>query len=325
MEWWLAYLLLGAVVGFFAGLLGIGGGLILVPMLTVIFTAQHFPPDRILHLALGTTMAAIIFTSASSLRAHHAHGAVNWQVVKHITPGIIIGTLGGATLVGMLPSRVLSMIFVLFIFYAATQMLLKIAPKPSRKLPDGLSMACVGGVVGAVSSFVAIGGGLLVIPFLTLCNVRLQQAIGTASAVGFPLAVAGAIGYIGNGHSSIRTVTTVQPGICLSTGVRLDRARQHAHRALGRQSDARHADGRPQDQFCSAAIPPWHKNADRPFLSTGRTAPARLPSLATAGNTHSDVGAINVTLWLEPRQFPVQLHDLSNDNEGWRSQSGGSG
>ena len=123
VEWWLAYLLLGAVVGFFAGLLGIGGGLILVPMLTVIFTAQHFPADRLLHLALGTTMAAIIFTSASSLRAHHAHGAVNWQVVKHITPGIIIGTLGGATLVGMLPSRVLSVIFVLFIFYAATQML----------------------------------------------------------------------------------------------------------------------------------------------------------------------------------------------------------
>ena len=199
MEWWPAYLLLGAVVGFFAGLLGIGGGLILVPVLTVIFTAQHFPPDRILHLALGTTMAAIIFTSASSLRAHHAHGAVNWQVVKHITPGIIIGTLGGATLVGMLPSRVLSIIFVVFIFYAATQMLLKIAPKPSRKLPGGPSMLGVGCIIGAVSSFVAIGGGLLTIPFLTLCNVRLQQAIGTAAAVGFPIAVAGAIGYVLNG------------------------------------------------------------------------------------------------------------------------------
>ena len=199
MEWWPAYLLLGAVVGFFAGLLGIGGGLILVPVLTVIFTAQHFPPDRILHLALGTTMAAIIFTSASSLRAHHAHGAVNWQVVKHITPGIIIGTLGGATLVGMLPSRVLSIIFVVFIFYAATQILLKIAPKPSRKLPGGLSMLGIGGVIGAVSSFVAIGGGLLTIPFLTLCNVRLQQAIGTAAAVGFPIAMAGAIGYVLNG------------------------------------------------------------------------------------------------------------------------------
>ncbi len=116
MEWWLVYLILGAVVGFFAGLLGIGGGLIIVPVLTFIFSAQHFPPDRILHLALGTTMAAIIFTSVSSLRTHHLHGAVNWRVVKYITPGIIVGTLGGATLVSMLPSRILSIFFVVFIY-----------------------------------------------------------------------------------------------------------------------------------------------------------------------------------------------------------------
>ena len=199
MEWWPIYLLLGAIVGFFAGLLGIGGGLIMVPVLTFIFGTQHFPPDRILHLALGTTMAAIIFTSVSSLRIHHAHGAVNWQIVKYITPGIIIGTLGGATLVSALPSRVLSIIFVVFIYYAATQMLLKTIPKPSRTLPGRLGMFGAGSVIGAISSFVAIGGGLLTVPFLSICNVRLQHAIGTAAAVGFPIAVAGAIGYIANG------------------------------------------------------------------------------------------------------------------------------
>lgn len=199
MEWWPIYLLLGAIVGFFAGLLGIGGGLIMVPVLTFIFGTQHFPPDRILHMALGTTMAAIIFTSVSSLRIHHAHGAVNWQIVKYITPGIIIGTLGGATLVSALPSRVLSIIFVVFIYYAATQMLLKTIPKPSRTLPGRLGMFGAGSVIGAISSFVAIGGGLLTVPFLSICNVRLQHAIGTAAAVGFPIAVAGAIGYIANG------------------------------------------------------------------------------------------------------------------------------
>jgi uncharacterized membrane protein YfcA len=199
VEWWPIYLLLGAIVGFFAGLLGIGGGLIMVPVLTFIFGTQHFPPDRILHLALGTTMAAIIFTSVSSLRTHHAHGAVNWQIVKYITPGIVIGTLGGATLVSALPSRVLSIIFVLFIYYAATQMLLKTTPKPSRTLPGRLGMFGAGSVIGAISSFVAIGGGLLTVPFLSICNVRLQHAIGTAAAVGFPIAVAGAIGYIANG------------------------------------------------------------------------------------------------------------------------------
>jgi uncharacterized membrane protein YfcA len=199
VEWWPAYLLLGAVVGFFAGLLGIGGGLIMVPVLTFIFNAQQFSPDRILHFALGTTMAAIIFSSASSLRTHHAHGAVNWQVVKYITPGIILGTLCGATLVNALSSQVLSIIFVLFIYYAATQMLLKITPKPSRTLPGRLGMFGAGSVIGAISSFVAIGGGLLTVPFLSICNVKLQHAIGTAAAVGFPIAVAGAIGYIANG------------------------------------------------------------------------------------------------------------------------------
>lgn len=199
MEWWPVYLLLGAIVGFFAGLLGIGGGLIMVPVLTFIFGTQHFPPDRILHLALGTTMAAIIFTSVSSLRTHHAHGAVNWQIVKYITPGIIIGTLGGATLASALSSQVLSIIFVVFIYYAATQMLLRTTPKPSRTLPGRLGMFGAGSVIGAISSFVAIGGGLLTVPFLSICNVRLQHAIGTAAAVGFPIAVTGAIGYIANG------------------------------------------------------------------------------------------------------------------------------
>ncbi len=199
MEWWPAYLLLGAMVGFFAGLLGIGGGLIMVPALTFIFSAQHFPADRILHLALGTTMAAIIFTSVSSLRTHHAHGAVNWQVVQYLTPGIIVGTLGGATLAGALSSQFLGVVFVVFIFYAATQMLLRIAPQPSRQLPGKMGMFAAGNVIGAVSSLVAIGGGLLTVPFLSVCNVRLQQAIGTAAAVGFPIALAGTIGYIANG------------------------------------------------------------------------------------------------------------------------------
>ena len=201
MEWWLAYLVLGAVAGFFAGLLGIGGGLLMVPVFTFIFSAQHFPPDRILHLALGTTMAAIIFSSVSSLRAHHSHGAVNWRVVKEIAPGIVIGTLAGATLAGSLPSQPLKIILVLFIYYVATQMLFDLRPTPvtGRQLPGKGGMFVAGSVIGAVSSLVAIGGGLLTTPFLVMCNVKLHHAIGTAAAVGFPIALAGTIGYIANG------------------------------------------------------------------------------------------------------------------------------
>lgn len=201
MEWWLAYLVLGAVAGFFAGLLGIGGGLLMVPVFTFIFSAQHFPPERILHLALGTTMAAIIFSSVFSLRTHHAHGAVNWRVVRDISPGIVIGTLAGATLAGLLSSQLLKIILVVFIYYAATQMLLNLRPTPvtGRQLPGKGGMLVAGSVIGAVSSLVAIGGGLLTTPFLVMCNVRLHHAIGTAAAVGFPIAMAGTIGYIANG------------------------------------------------------------------------------------------------------------------------------
>lgn len=199
MEWWLIYLLLGSGVGFLAGLLGIGGGLVIVPVLAYIFTAQDFPADRILHLALGTTLATIIFTSLASLRMHHAHGAVNWWIVRYLAPGIIVGTMAGSTLAGLLSSQVLGIVFVIFIFYAATQMWLKINPTPNHPLPGKMGMVAAGSLIGVLSSLVAIGGGILTVPFLTLCNVKLQYAIGTAAAAGFPIAVAGTIGYIING------------------------------------------------------------------------------------------------------------------------------
>ncbi|HQU98732.1 MAG TPA: sulfite exporter TauE/SafE family protein [Nitrosomonas sp.] len=199
MEWWLIYLLTGAFVGFFAGLLGIGGGLIIVPVLISAFTAQDFPLDRIIHMALGTTLATILFTSISSLRTHHRHGAVLWDVVKPMTPGIFLGTLGGTVLVSVMPGNVLSVIFVIFIFYAATQMLLQFRPNPMFQLPRKIGLFLIGTVIGGVSSLVAIGGGLLSVPFLTLCKVKLQQAIGTAAAIGFPIALAGTIGYAVNG------------------------------------------------------------------------------------------------------------------------------
>lgn len=206
MEWLLIYLSVGAVVGFFAGLLGIGGGLIIVPALTFIFTAQDFPPDRILHLALGTTMASIIFTSAASLRTHHSCGAINWVIVRQITPGILLGTVIGATLASTLTSQVLSIIFVVFIFYAATQMLFKLNPAPGFQLPGKIGLFVAGNFIGVISSLVAIGGGLLSVPFLSFCNIKLHQVIGTASAIGFPIAIAGTAGYIANGFMTTQSL-----------------------------------------------------------------------------------------------------------------------
>ncbi|NWG30222.1 MAG: sulfite exporter TauE/SafE family protein [Rhodocyclaceae bacterium] len=202
MIWLAGYLLLGAVAGFFAGLLGVGGGAIMVPVLALMFTAQGFPEGHLMHLALGTSMAAIVFTSISSLRAHHAHGAVRWPIVKTITPGILLGTFAGAQLASLIPTRPLAIFFTAFMSYVAFQMLANIKPKPSRQLPGSFGMFLVGGGIGAISALVAIGGGSLSVPFMTWCNVKMHEAIGTSAAIGFPIALAGTAGYLVGGWSA---------------------------------------------------------------------------------------------------------------------------
>jgi len=199
MEFWLLYLATGVFAGFLAGLLGVGGGLVIVPVLVFIFTAQHFPAEQVMHLALGTSLASIMFTSISSLRTHHAHGAVSWIVVRSIAPGIIAGTLAGTMLAAQLSTVFLKVFFVVFLYCVATQMIMNIKPKPSRELPGVMGMFSAGGVIGAVSSLVGIGGGTLSVPFMTWCNVKLHQAIGTSAAIGFPIAAAGSAGYIATG------------------------------------------------------------------------------------------------------------------------------
>lgn len=198
-EWIIAYLLLGAFVGFFAGLLGVGGGGIMVPVLTTMFAAQGFPHEHLVHLALGTSMAAIVVTSLSSLRAHHAHGAVRWDIVRGIAPGVLAGTFAGTFLASRVASGPLAVFFGCFMAYVSLQMILNVKPKPSRELPGTAGLAAVGGGIGVVSALVAIGGGSLSVPFMTWCNVKMQNAIGTSAAIGLPISLAGAIGYLING------------------------------------------------------------------------------------------------------------------------------
>lgn len=194
-----AYLLTGAVAGFFAGLLGVGGGVIVVPVLGLLFASLGFPAGEVLHLALGTSLATILFTSLSSLRAHHARGAVLWPAMRGLTPGVLGGTLGGALLAARISSRALAIFFVGFMLFVAVQMLANLRPPPSRRLPGRLGLAAVGMVIGTLSSLVAIGGGALTVPFLIWCNVRPHTAIGTSAAVGLPIAVGGTLGYVWNG------------------------------------------------------------------------------------------------------------------------------
>lgn len=200
MLWTLAYIALGLFSGIFAGMLGIGGGLVMVPALTMLFAAQAgFPAGEVLHLALGTSMATILFTALASLRAHHRHGAVRWPVVAQITPGILTGTLLGTLFASSVPAKPLAIFFTLFVCVIAAQMILNLKPKASRELPGTVGVFAVGLGIGVISALVAIGGGSLTVPFLTWCNVRVQNAIGTSAAVGFPIAIGGSLGYIYNG------------------------------------------------------------------------------------------------------------------------------
>ncbi|NWG38667.1 MAG: sulfite exporter TauE/SafE family protein [Hydrogenophilaceae bacterium] len=201
-EFLAAYLLLGLIAGFVAGLLGVGGGLIIVPVLIWLFDAQGIATGIQPHLALGTSLASILFTSLSSVRAHHRHDAVDWNVLKRFVPGIVAGTLCGAWLTAAIPARPLKVFFVIFLFYAALQMALNFKPVPSRGLPGPIGMFGAGGLIGAVSSWVGIGGGTLSVPFQVWCNVPFHRAVGTSSAIGFPIAFAGMVGYITGGWNS---------------------------------------------------------------------------------------------------------------------------
>ena len=200
--WWLGYPLLGAFAGFAAGLFGVGGGLTIVPLLLMLFTAQDFPVQHAMHLALGTSMTTIVFTSISSMRAHHQHGAVRWDIARIFVPGLMAGTFGGSFIAAAIPTRPLAMVFTAIVFYASASMLIDRKPKPSRQLPGNAGMLAVGSGIGIVSSMVAAGGGFLSIPFMVFCNVVIHQAVGTSAALGFPIALAGAIGYIASGYDA---------------------------------------------------------------------------------------------------------------------------
>jgi len=197
----LSFLALGAFIGLFAGLFGIGGGGIMVPVLTLLFMQQQFPHEHIVHMALATSMTAIVPTALASLYTHHKHNAVLWPVVIKIVPSILIGTFAGTFLASYLSAKPLAIFFSIFMGFIALQMIADRKPKPSRQLPSTLTVSGVGTGIGGVSALVAIGGGTLTVPFLLWCNVALPTAIGTSAAIGLPIALSGALGYVVNGWS----------------------------------------------------------------------------------------------------------------------------
>ena len=201
IELGLIYLSLGAFVGFMAGLLGIGGGGIMVPVLTTLFLYQGIALERVVHLALGTSMASIIFTSLSSMRAHNARGGVDWLVVKPMAIGVIVGVFSATYIATLAKASYLAIFFSMFMAYSATQMFLDKKPKPSSNITGSPEKIIAGAGIGLISALVSIGGGTLTVPYLLWRNFDLKKAIGTSAALGFPLSVGGTVGYIVNGWS----------------------------------------------------------------------------------------------------------------------------
>lgn len=193
--------LLGIGTGFLAGLLGIGGGMVMVPFLTFIMTARGASPDLAVKMAIATSMASIIFTSVSSVRAHHKRGAVRWDIVRRLAPGIVLGSLFGSLGVfAVLKGSSLAIFFGLFVGFSATQMFLDKKPKPTRQMPGTAGQLAAGGVIGFLSGLVGAGGGFISVPFMAWCNVAIHNAVATSAALGFPIAVANVAGYVVSGH-----------------------------------------------------------------------------------------------------------------------------
>ena len=190
-------LALGLAAGFLAGLLGIGGGMLLVPFLTFILSQRGVPDGPAVKMAIATSMATIMFTSLSSVRAHHQRGAVRWDLVRGLAPGIVLGgLLAGAGLFALLKGAWLALVFAAFVSFSGWQMLRNKRPAPSRQMPGAAGQLGAGAGIGLLSGLVGAGGGFVSVPFMVWCNVPVHLAVATSAALGFPIALANTMGYV---------------------------------------------------------------------------------------------------------------------------------
>jgi uncharacterized protein len=196
---WLVYAALGVFVGFFAGLLGIGGGSMIVPVVGLTLVAFDFTPERVLHLSLGTSLAAMIVSTASSIYEHHRHEAVRWDLVKGLAPGITVAALAAGFIARATPVPILKFFFLCFMLYVAGQVIFGRKPRPGRGVPGPLATTAVGLGIGGLSALAGVGGAMLSVPYMMYCNVNLRHAIASSAAISFVVSVTGAVGFVAAG------------------------------------------------------------------------------------------------------------------------------
>ena len=194
-------LLLGTCTGFLSGLLGIGGGMIMVPFVDLLLRLQGIDPEHSLRMSIATSLATVLFTSLSSMRAHHRRGGVRWDIALRLLPGILAGSAIGAIWASQLRGPWLLAWFSLFLLFTATQMIIDRKPSASGELPSNIGMTAVGALIGGLSSIVGAGGAFMTVPFLSWRSIPAAVAIGTSAACGFPIAAAGTLSYVISGWS----------------------------------------------------------------------------------------------------------------------------
>lgn len=201
----LIYIAAGIVAGIMAGLFGIGGGMIIVPVLVMTFAAQGIAPEVLTHIALATSLATIVFTSISSVREHNKHGAIDWKLAGQLSVGIVVGTILGVILLVDVEGRTLQIAIGVFAWLMAAKMAFNLNPKPTRTVPGSAGLAASGSAIGFGSAWFGIGGGSFTVPYLTWCNVPMKKAVAIGAACGLPVALTGAISNIiaGWGHEQL--------------------------------------------------------------------------------------------------------------------------
>ena len=193
---WVEYALTGLVAGFLAGYLGIGGGLVLVPALSFLFSQDPAIADIAVQMAVATSLATMLFTSMSSLLSHHKRGAILWSLVRQMIPGLLVGALLGSFIADRIGNVALGNVFGVFAFIVGLQMLLGSKPQRDSSLPGPVAITGTSFGIGTLSSLLGIGGGSMTVPWLLWHGQRVQNAIATAAACGYPIAIAGTLGFI---------------------------------------------------------------------------------------------------------------------------------
>jgi uncharacterized protein len=205
LSYWLLYIAIGVPVGFLAGLLGIGGGSVIVPILAIVFDRLGFDRSHIMQLAIGTSLACVLTGNSSAARAHQKLGSVDWETMRTMAPAVILGSLAASLIAHWSPTWLLKGVFTAVMSVVLLQMLLEWKPDAhADQLPSDGTLRLAGSIIGILSGLIGIGGAAMSVSFLMWFGVEMRRAIGTASAIGLPIAAAGTLGFMFTGLAETR-------------------------------------------------------------------------------------------------------------------------